>query len=495
MPIEPTTARQLDHRLASEQSDEPAALRGRRAGARRRAGVVRRGRARCPVGPTASPPPPDTQYRMGSITKTFVGVEVLRLRDEGRFELNDAVSSAPRRETADTDVRCGHHRPAALAHLRPPGRDLGPVVGADSRRQLGRPARQPAGPAVPSRRAVPLLQRRVCRARRARGPAPWRAVGRGRAGRACSSRSGCRAPRPDPSDAVRARLGRPPAGRPAARRARARRRGDGSGRAAVVDGGGPLPLGGLPGWRHGRPAQRRHPRRDVPAASPSTTTPARPGRGRTASAGRSGTSTASGSPATAVRCPASWPDCGSTVSTGDGCVVFANATSGMGTARPRPDGPPRRPRAAPGRPLVRRRGAGERARAGRRLVLGHHRHTTCALPRTDTWCSASRACTAGSRFRPTETGWVGLDGYHEGEPLRRRPRRRRTAPATSTWAPSGSAGRPTTRPRTSLVTSTPTAGTDRPPAASPVPLRTAAAATGVLDLRQPRESVPNRDNP
>jgi hypothetical protein len=23
----------------------------------------------------------------------------------------------------------------------------------------------------------------------------------------------------------------------------------------------------------------------------------------------------------------------------------------------------------------------------------------------------------GSRFRPTETGWVGLDGYHEGEPL------------------------------------------------------------------------------
>ncbi len=31
----------------------------------------------------------DTQYRMGSITKTFVAVAVLRLRDAGRLDLLD----------------------------------------------------------------------------------------------------------------------------------------------------------------------------------------------------------------------------------------------------------------------------------------------------------------------------------------------------------------------------------------------------------------------
>ncbi|OLF17744.1 serine hydrolase domain-containing protein [Actinophytocola xanthii] len=33
----------------------------------------------------------DTQYRIGSITKTFIAVLVMRLRDEGRLDLNDAV--------------------------------------------------------------------------------------------------------------------------------------------------------------------------------------------------------------------------------------------------------------------------------------------------------------------------------------------------------------------------------------------------------------------
>ncbi|MGQ0836990.1 serine hydrolase domain-containing protein [Actinokineospora sp.] len=38
------------------------------------------------AGPTA-----DTQYRIGSITKTFVAVLVLRLRDEGKLDLNDPL--------------------------------------------------------------------------------------------------------------------------------------------------------------------------------------------------------------------------------------------------------------------------------------------------------------------------------------------------------------------------------------------------------------------
>ncbi|MCT2582730.1 serine hydrolase domain-containing protein [Actinophytocola gossypii] len=36
-------------------------------------------------------PTVDTQYRIGSITKTFIAVLVMRLRDEGRLDLNDAL--------------------------------------------------------------------------------------------------------------------------------------------------------------------------------------------------------------------------------------------------------------------------------------------------------------------------------------------------------------------------------------------------------------------
>ncbi len=36
-------------------------------------------------------PTPDTQYRIGSITKSFIAVLVMRLRDEGRLDLNDPL--------------------------------------------------------------------------------------------------------------------------------------------------------------------------------------------------------------------------------------------------------------------------------------------------------------------------------------------------------------------------------------------------------------------
>lgn len=39
----------------------------------------------------SAPPDADTQYRIGSITKTFVATLVLRLRDEGKLALNDPV--------------------------------------------------------------------------------------------------------------------------------------------------------------------------------------------------------------------------------------------------------------------------------------------------------------------------------------------------------------------------------------------------------------------
>lgn len=83
---EPTAAR-LQHRLATEQADRrlPSVV----------AGLVRGGElvwsgAAGEVDGRA--PDADTQYRIGSITKTFVAVCVLRLRDEGLLSLEDAVT-------------------------------------------------------------------------------------------------------------------------------------------------------------------------------------------------------------------------------------------------------------------------------------------------------------------------------------------------------------------------------------------------------------------
>ena len=88
--IDPATARALSHRLAVEQSQSrlPSVS----------AGLVRRGELvwSDAVGtldgrPEGVAPTSGTQYRIGSITKTFVAVEVLRMRDEGLLDLNDAV--------------------------------------------------------------------------------------------------------------------------------------------------------------------------------------------------------------------------------------------------------------------------------------------------------------------------------------------------------------------------------------------------------------------
>jgi CubicO group peptidase (beta-lactamase class C family) len=90
--VEPATARRLSQRLATEQST------GRLPSVA--AGLVRHGRLvwADAVGTLdgragGTPATVGTQYRIGSITKTFVGVEVLRLRDEGRLDLSDPLSA------------------------------------------------------------------------------------------------------------------------------------------------------------------------------------------------------------------------------------------------------------------------------------------------------------------------------------------------------------------------------------------------------------------
>src|SRR5690606_1362983 len=78
--LHPTTTHALHHRLARAQADGRAPSM---AGAVTRDGQV----AWC----HAIEATPDTQYRIGSLTKTFVAVLVMRLRDEGLVDLADPL--------------------------------------------------------------------------------------------------------------------------------------------------------------------------------------------------------------------------------------------------------------------------------------------------------------------------------------------------------------------------------------------------------------------
>jgi CubicO group peptidase (beta-lactamase class C family) len=85
--VRPRTAELLLRRVAEEQSRNrlPSVV----AGIVRDGGLVwtdARGRVE------GEPPTADTQYRIGSITKTFIGVCVMRLRDEGKLALTDHIS-------------------------------------------------------------------------------------------------------------------------------------------------------------------------------------------------------------------------------------------------------------------------------------------------------------------------------------------------------------------------------------------------------------------
>src|SRR6476620_2056346 len=87
-PVDPATARHLYHLLATEQRRcrLPSVA----------AGIVRDGALAWSAGigtvdgrAGGAAADTDTQYRMGSITKTFVAVAVMRLRDAGRLDLLD----------------------------------------------------------------------------------------------------------------------------------------------------------------------------------------------------------------------------------------------------------------------------------------------------------------------------------------------------------------------------------------------------------------------
>lgn len=88
MPVQSATSAQLQHVLARAQRDGrlPSVV----AGVVRDGTLVWHGAAGTLDGRgDGEPADEDTQYRMGSITKTFVAVCVLRLRDAGRLDLTD----------------------------------------------------------------------------------------------------------------------------------------------------------------------------------------------------------------------------------------------------------------------------------------------------------------------------------------------------------------------------------------------------------------------
>jgi len=88
MPLSPTTNARLDHVLATGQRDHrlPSVAAGLvRGGELVWSGAVGTVDGRADGAPVDA----DTQFRMGSITKTFVAVAMMRLRDEGRLDLSD----------------------------------------------------------------------------------------------------------------------------------------------------------------------------------------------------------------------------------------------------------------------------------------------------------------------------------------------------------------------------------------------------------------------
>ena len=160
MPLSPTTSARLDHLLAAGQRKHrlPSVAAGLvRGGELVWSGAVGTvdGRA---DGASADA---DTQFRMGSITKTFVAVAVMRLRDAGLLELSDRFGAhVPGSALDDVTIeQLLSHAAGVQAESasdwweRTPGGDWDALVALRGRA------------ALPLRTTLPLLQHGVCRPR------------------------------------------------------------------------------------------------------------------------------------------------------------------------------------------------------------------------------------------------------------------------------------------------------------------------------------------
>ena len=192
-PIDPSTVRHLDRRLGRIQRDARAAVGPS-------AGIVRDGRLVWghAVGTLdgrvgVSRADLDTQYRMGSITKPFVAVAVMRLRDAGLLDLEDRFEEhVPGSQVGRATIaHLLSHAAGIQAETNGPWWERTPGAPWDE------PGRVTGGPAVPRGPAVPLHERRVRRARRAAGSRARCRLVRGRAAR--PARAARHGPHDDPA--------------------------------------------------------------------------------------------------------------------------------------------------------------------------------------------------------------------------------------------------------------------------------------------------------
>ena len=257
-PVRPETGAELLRRVAQEQSTGriPALT-----AAVMRDGALAWSGGRGRVG--GARPNADTQSRIGSISKTFTAVLVARLRDEGRLDLADPLDRhVPGTPFGDRTIA------QLLAHVSGLQAERnGALVGAHARTGMdpGWRRRSTARRPARGRPPLPLLQPRLRRARRGGGPQRWLLVVRGAAHRGAGA-AGSFAVRRTGRSRRTPPVRRPPVGRRRAARARRRRRRDGPGRAAVVDGRGPGPIGGVRGRGHRRRARPGHAGGDARAA-------------------------------------------------------------------------------------------------------------------------------------------------------------------------------------------------------------------------------------
>ena len=118
--VRPDTARALLQRVARAQVEGRAPSTA--AGLGRGGAVVwSAGRGTLDGTPSGAVPTTDTQYRVGSITKPFTAVAVMRLRDEGLLDLEDRVDQhVPGAPLGESTIRSLLSHTAGLA-AEPPG--------------------------------------------------------------------------------------------------------------------------------------------------------------------------------------------------------------------------------------------------------------------------------------------------------------------------------------------------------------------------------------
>ena len=156
-------AQRLERTLRARQAERlPSVVGGGRPRRRDRLGRGRSGTADYEDETEATP---ETQYRIGSITKTFTAVAMMQLRDAGKLDLDDRLERAPRRARDGSPTLR-----RLLAHLSGLQREPGEMWVSRKVPTIEEllAAMRAYELVLPPLRGAPLLEPRLCAARRGR---------------------------------------------------------------------------------------------------------------------------------------------------------------------------------------------------------------------------------------------------------------------------------------------------------------------------------------